>query len=100
MGRLSQWLPLTTLCDYFERIIIYFHENAYAIKDDSKQIIYIKLYHFKYTHILYFIVDVLHIVSMQSRIFQHKVVDITTIHLVLTTDVIQIHMFFIDKTME
>jgi hypothetical protein len=32
--------------------------------------------------------------------FQHKVVDITTIHLVVKTDVIHICMFFNEETMD
>ena len=50
--------------------------------------IFKKLRTFKYIYVFYFFVDILHILSMLSCLFQNKFVDITTIGSVIKTDII------------
>ena len=47
---------------------------------------------------LYFLADILHILSMLLGLFQNKFVDITTIGSVVKTDIVQIRMLFIEET--
>ena len=62
--------------------------------------IFIKLRTFRYIYVLYFFVNILHVLSLLSRLFLNRFVDITTIGLVIKTDIMQIRIFFIEKTMD
>ena len=59
--------------------------------------IFRKLQTFKYIYI-YFLANIFHILSMLSRLFQNKFVDIAIISSVVTIDILQIRMFFIEET--
>ena len=67
------------------------------MEDGVESNIFKKLRTFKYIYLLYFLADILYILSMLSRLFQNKFVDITTIGSVVKTDIAQIRMLFIDK---
>lgn len=68
---LSRWQLVKTLCDYLENIIIYFPDNANAMKDGFKQITYIKTPYFKvYLYFIcpnwyfaYFVNTILHVLT-------------------------------------
>jgi hypothetical protein len=53
----------------------------------------------KYIYVFYFLADILHVLSMLSRLFENQFVDITTIGSVVKTNIVQIRMVFIEKTM-
>ena len=86
------------LYDYLENVLTYFRDNYDAMEDEVGSNIFQKFQIFKYIYVLYFLADILYILSMLSRLFQNKFVDITTIGSVIETDIVQIRMFFIEET--
>lgn len=86
------------LYDYLENVLTYFRDNYDAMEDEIGSNIFRKFQIFKYIYVLYFLADILYILSMLSRLFQNKFVDITTIGSVIETDIVQIRMFFIEET--
>ncbi len=94
---LSRWQAVTTLCDSLGNVLIYFRDN-HDMEDGVGSNIFKKLRTFKYIYVLYFVADILHILSMLSRLFRNKFVDITTIGSVVKTDIAQIRMLFIEET--
>ena len=66
------------------------------MKDDIGSNITLKLCTFKYVYILYFLKDILCILSKLSHSFWSKFVDII-IGSMVKTDFAQIHMFFIEE---
>ena len=87
-----------TLCDLLESVLTYFRDNQDAMEDGVGSNTFKKLWTFKDIYVLYFLVDILHILSMLSRLFHNKFVDITTIGSVVKTGIAQIRMFFIEET--
>ena len=87
---------MTTLCDSLESVLIYFRNNQ-DMEDGVGSNILKKLRTFKFIYVLYFLADILHILSILSRLFQNKFVDIITIGSVVKTDIAQIRMFFIEE---
>jgi hypothetical protein len=71
---------VTTLCDTLESVLTYFRD---ADRDDGDGsivgLIYTRLRTFKYIHCLYFLADILHSLSVLSRVFQHKLVDVSSV---------------------
>ena len=63
---LSRWQAVTTLCDSLESVLTYFRDNHDAIEDEIGSNIFRKLRTFKYIYVLYFLADILHILSMLS----------------------------------
>lgn len=94
---LSGWQTVTTFCDSLESVLTYFQDNHNAMEDGIGSNIFRKLHTFKYIYV-FFWVDILHVLSRLSRLFQSNVLDITTISSVVKTDIVQIHMFFIKET--
>ena len=60
--------------------------------------IFKKLCIFKYIYVFYFLVDILHVLSILLCLFKNKFVDIIIIDSVVNTDIVQIHMLFIKQT--
>ena len=65
---LSRWQAVTTFCDSLESILIYFREYQ-DNEDGVGSNILKKLRTFKYIYVLYFLTDILHILSILSRLF-------------------------------
>ena len=97
---LSRWQAVTTLCDSLESVLTYYRDTPATTEDSAGQQTYLKLRSFKYIYCLYFLADILHLLSMLSRIFQHKFVDVTTVGSVVKTDITQIRMLFIEETQD
>ena len=89
---------MTTLCDSLESVLTYFRDNQDGMEDAVGSNIFNKLRTFKYIYVLYFLADILYILSMLSRLFQNKFMDITIIGSVVMTDIAQIRMLFIEET--
>ena len=91
---LSKWQIINALCDSFEFVLICFQEVGESETSVAKFILE-KLGQFKYIYILYFLVDILHLLAMLSKVFQLKFVNITTVGSIVRTEVVQIRIMFI-----
>jgi hypothetical protein len=65
---LSRWQAVTILCNSLENVLIYFRDNQ-DMEDGVGSNIFKKFRTFKYIYVLYFLADILHILSMLSRLF-------------------------------
>ena len=91
---LSMWQVITTLCDQLESVLICFQEVDESEVFVAKFVLE-KLDKFKYIYILYFLVDILHLLAMLSKVLQLKFVDVTTVGSIVSIKVAQIRMIFI-----
>jgi hypothetical protein len=92
---LSRWQAVTTLCDSLKSVIVYFR-NALTSRDDGlAPLLYAKLHEFKFIYILYFLADILKMLSTLSKIFQSKLVDISCIGSIVKTEMASIRMCFL-----
>ena len=73
------------LCDSLESILTYFRDNHNTIDDRIGSNIFRKLRTFNYIYVFYFLANILYILS---RLFQNKFVNLTTISLVIKTDIV------------
>jgi len=86
---LSRWQVVTTLYDSLELVLIYLRD--YSSNDDANiPNLFGKSWDFKFIYNLYFLVDILHMLSKLSKIFQSKLVDISTIGSIVKTEIVNI----------
>ena len=79
---------MTTVCDFYESDLTYFQDNHDAIENEIGSNIFRKFCTFKYIYVFYFLIDILHILFVLSRLFQNKFMEITTIGSVVKTDIV------------
>jgi hypothetical protein len=89
---LSQWESITTLCDSLESVCVFFRDGR---GDTSNACMFEKLKDFKYIYILYFLADILSMLAKLSKIFQQKLVDISTIGSIVKSEIATIRMCFV-----
>jgi hypothetical protein len=69
-----------SLCDSSESVLTYFRDTPRKKKNEKEFVeLYEKLRDFKMLYVLHFLVDILHCLSMFSKLFQAKFVDITCV---------------------
>ena len=97
MRWLSRWQSITTLCDTLESVLTYFCdvENGYAGPSDGS--IFTRLKTFKHICCLYFLVDILYGLSVLSKTFQYKYVDVSIVGALVKAEIILICMLFITE---
>ena len=89
----SRWQAITTLCDSLETVLIYLRSlNEDGCADDVAFSLYTKLRNFKFIYCLYFLADILHSLSMLSRVFQYKFVDVSVVGSIIATEIAQLRM--------
>jgi len=93
---LSRFQAISTLCDSLEFVIVYFRNVPREKDDGTTPLLYNKLRNFKYIYILYFLANLLYGLTILSKIFQFKFVDVTSIGLLVRTQIESIHMYIID----
>ena len=76
---------MTTLCDSLESILVFLRDTPCSKDDICTLQLFSKLSNFKFIYILYFLADMLHMLSKLSKIFQSKVVDISSIGSIVKT---------------
>jgi hypothetical protein len=89
---LSRWQAITSLCDSLELVLVYLCDAQTSRDDGSTPLLYAKLREFKFIYILYFLADILKMLSTLSKIFQSKLVDISSI---VKTEMASIRMCFL-----
>ena len=95
---LSKWQAITTLCDSLEFVIIYLHDAITSRDDGLAPLLYAKLHEFKFIYILYFLANILKMLSTLSKIFQSKLVDISSLGSIVKIEMASIRMcFFVDS---
>jgi hypothetical protein len=92
---LSRWQAITTLCDSLESVLVYLRDAQTSRDDGSAPLLYAKLREFKFIYILYFLADILKMLSILSKIFQSKLVDISSIGSIVKTEMASIRMCFL-----
>ena len=86
---------MTTLCDSLKSILVFLCDTPCSKDDVSTPELFSKLSNFKLIYILYFLADILHMLSKLSKIFQSKVVDISSIGSIVKTKIASIRMCFL-----
>ena len=66
---LSTWQSVTTLCDTLESVLTYFCDVENGDDDNNDNSIFTRLRMFKHIYCLYFLADILHGLSILSKIF-------------------------------
>lgn len=94
---LSRWQAVTSLCDSLESVITYFRDVPHKKDDKDAPYLYEKLRSFKMIYCLYFLADILHMLSLLSRLFQYKFVDVSSIGSIVRAEITQIRMLFIEE---
>ena len=89
------WQAMTTLCDSLELVLVFLRDTPHSKDDVSTPYFFGKLSNFKFIYISYFLVDMLHMLSKLSKIFQSKVVDISSIGSIVKTKIASIRMCFL-----
>ena len=92
---LSRWQSVTTLCDSLESVLAYFRDVPRSDDDAATGLLYTKLRTFKYIYCLYFLADILQSLSVLSRTFQHKFVDVSSVGALVRSEITSIRMAFI-----
>ena len=96
---LLYWQTITTLCDSFKFVLVYFCSfNEDGSTDDVALSLYSKLQSFKLIYCLYCLADILYSFSMLSRMFQYKFLDISAIGSIIATKIAQLCMLFVNKS--
>ena len=96
---LSRWQAITTLCDSLESVLVCFRTlNEDGCTDEVALSLYTKLRNFKFIYCLYFLADILHSLSMLSRVFQYKFVDVSAVGSIIATEIAQLRMLFVTET--
>jgi hypothetical protein len=62
--------------------------------------LYKRLKNFKFIYYLYFLADILYNLSMLSRLFQQKFVDISSIDSIIRTQVGKLRMFYVTESID
>ena len=86
---------MTTLCDSLESILVFLRDTPRSKDDVSTPQLFSKLSNSKFIYILYFLADMLHMLSKLSKIFQRKVVDISSIGSIVKREIASIRMCFL-----
>jgi len=86
------------LYDSLESVIAYFHDVPHVDDDTSTGLLYTKLRTFKYIYCLYFLADILHSLSILSRTFQCKFVDVSSVGALVRSEITSIRMTFITES--
>jgi len=93
---LSRWQAISTLCDSLESVLLYFRDTPTSKDDGASPILFNKLRSFKIIYIFHFLANILHSLSLLSRIFQHKFVDVSYIESLIKTKIAKIQLLFVD----
>ena len=98
---LSRWQAVTSLCDSLESVLIYLRDTPRKKKNEKEfSELYEKLRDFKTLYCLHFLADTLHCLSMLSKLFQAKFVDISSVGSVIKTKITQFRMLFVDEQID
>ena len=95
---LLRWQVVTSLCDSLESVLTYLRDTLRKKKNEKEfSELYEKLRDFKMLYCLHFLADILHCLSILSKLFQAKFVDISSVGSVIKTEITQIRMLFLDE---
>ena len=92
---LSRSEAINTLCDFLESVLVFFRDVPKEKGGGTIPLLYEKLRSFKFIYILYFLADLLHVLSILCKILQRKYVDVTTLGLIVRTEIESIRMLYI-----
>ena len=96
---LSRYQAISTLCDSLESVLVFFRDYLRSKDEVTSPLLYFKFRTFKYIYVFYFLADLLHSLSVLSKIFQYKYVNVTTIGSLIRTQIESICMLYvIDST--
>ena len=95
---LSRWQSITTLCDTLESVLTYFCDVKNDDVGPSDGSIFTRLKTFKHIHYLYFLADILYGLSILSKAFQYKYVDVSTVGAFAKAKITSIRMLFITES--
>ena len=82
---LSRYQAISTLCDSLELVLVFLRDYPRSKDEVTTLFLYFKLRTFKYIYVLYFLVDLRHNLSVLSKVFQYKYVDVTIIGSLIRT---------------
>ena len=89
---------MTNLCDSLESVLTYLRDSPRKKKNEKEfSELYEKLRDFKMLYCLHFLADILHCLSMLSKLFQAKFVNISSVKSVIRIEITQIRMLFLDE---
>ena len=66
---LFRYQAICTLCDSLESVLVFFRDYPRSKDEVTTPLLYFKLRTFKYIYVLYFLVDLLHSLSLLSMVF-------------------------------
>ena len=66
---LSRYQAISTLCDSLESVLVLFRNYSRSKDEVTTPLLYFKLRTFKYIYVLYFLVDLLHSLSILFKVF-------------------------------
>ena len=92
---LSRYQAISTLCDSLELVLVFLRDYPRSKDEVTTPLLYIKLRTFKYIYVLYFLADLLHSLSVLSKVFQYKYVNVTTIGSLIKTQIESIRMLYV-----
>ena len=78
-----------------ELILVFLRDYPKSKDEVTTPLLYFKLRTFRYIYVLYFLADLLHSLSVLSKVFQYKYVDVTTIGSLIKTQIESICMLYI-----
>ena len=91
---LSRWQFITTLCNTLEIGLTNFCDVENGDGGPSDGSIFTRLKTFKHLYCLYFLADILYDLSILSKIFQYKHVDVRTVGALVKAEITLILMLF------
>jgi hypothetical protein len=97
---LSRWQAVTSLCDSLESVLTYFRDVPQKSDDNDAAYLYDNLRSLKIIYCLYFLADILHMLSLLSKVFQYKCVNVTSIGSIVKIEIIQIKMLFVEERID
>ena len=92
---LSRYQAICTLSDSLELVLVFFRNYPESKVKVRTPLLYFKLRTFKYIYVLSFLVDLLHSLSILSKVFQYKYVDVTTIGSLIRIQIESIRMLYV-----
>jgi hypothetical protein len=95
---LSRWQVVTTLCNSLESVLSHLRDMPPSKDDGQAPNLFEKLRSFKVIYVLHFLVDLLYSLSLLSRVFQYKNVDVSIIGSLVKTEILQVRMLFIEES--
>jgi hypothetical protein len=96
---LSRWQAITSLCDSLKNVLTYFRDVPQKSNDIEATYLYKHLRSFKMIYCLNFLTDILHMLSLLSKVFQYKV-NVISIASIVKTEISQIRMLFVEEKTE